>query len=94
MDKAEAIKIKEYDSDGNAVEYDVIMIYDSDVTEKRYVFYTDGSRTASGSTGIRVGFVEEREGKVTITSVTNPVEQQMLSEIYAEHIAGVKNNEE
>lgn len=90
MDKTEAIKIKEYDSNGNEIEYDVIMIYDSDVTDKRYVFYTDGSKTYSGSTGIRVGFVEEREGKVTITSVTNPIEQQMLSEIYEEHIAGGK----
>lgn len=91
MEKTEAIKIKEYDSKGNEIEYDVIMIYDSDVTDKRYVFYTDGSITPSGSTGIRVGYVEENEGKVTITSVTNPVEQQMLSQIYQEHISGGKN---
>ncbi|MDO5388373.1 MAG: DUF1292 domain-containing protein [Clostridia bacterium] len=89
MDKAEAIKITELDENGNKVEYDVIMIYDSDVTDKRYVFYTDGSKTASGASKVRVGFVGEKEGKVIITDVTNPIEQQMLSEIYYEKINNV-----
>ncbi len=86
MDRTEAIKMKEYDADGNIVEYDVIMIYDSDITDKRYVFYTDGKKTASGSTIIRAGYVDEKEGKPVIIPVSNPIEQQMLSQIYTENI--------
>lgn len=84
------IKITEYDSQGNKVEYDVIMIYDSDVTDKRYVFYTDGKTNSGGRVGVRVGYVEGDKGNVTITSITNPIEQEMLAQIYAEHIKSDK----
>lgn len=86
MDKTKEIKISEYDSNGNKLDYDVIMIYDSDVTDKRYVFYTDGNKNNAGRVGVRVGFVEEVDGNVTITSITNPIEQEMVARIYAENI--------
>ncbi len=86
MENTNEIKITEYDSNGNKVEYDVIMIYDSDVTDKRYVFYTDGKKNSSGRIGVRVGFVEGKDGNVTITSITNPIEQEMLAQVYSEHI--------
>lgn len=86
MNNTEEIKISEYDSKGNKTEYDVIMIYDSDVTDKRYIFYTDGKKNKNGRVGVKVGFVEETDGNVTITSITNPIEQEMLSRVYAEHI--------
>lgn len=86
MNKTKEIKISEYDSNGNKVDYDVIMIYDSDVTDKRYVFYTDGKKHQGGRVAVRVGFVEENNGNVTITSITNPIEQEMVARIYAENI--------
>lgn len=86
MKKTDAIKISEYDDKGNKIDYDVIMIYDSDVTDKRYVFYTDGKSNKTGRVGVRVGFVEENNGSVTITAITNPIEQEMLARIYAENI--------
>ncbi|MDO4300405.1 MAG: DUF1292 domain-containing protein [Clostridia bacterium] len=86
MNTTEEIKISEYDLKGNKTEYDVIMIYDSDVTDKRYIFYTDGKKSQNGRVGVKVGFVEETDGNVTITSITNPIEQEMLSRVYAEHI--------
>ncbi len=86
MENTNEIKITEYDSEGNKIEYDVIMIYDSDVTDKRYVFYTDGKQNNSGRVGVRVGFVEGKDGNVTITSITNPIEQEMLARVYSEYI--------
>lgn len=90
MNKTDKIKISEYDSQGNKIDYDVIMIYDSEVSDKRYVFYTDGKVNNIGRVNVRVGFVEESNGSVTITSVTNPIEQEMLARVYAEHIQGDK----
>lgn len=90
MKDTKEIKISEYDANGNKIDYDVIMIYDSDVTDKRYVFYTDGKMNKTGRVGVRVGYVEEMDGNVTITSVTNPIEQEMLAQVYASHIQGDK----
>lgn len=89
MKTTDEIKISEYDSTGNKTDYTVIMIYDSDVTNKRYIFYTDGIKGADDKVGVRVGFIEESNGNVKIKSITNPIEQEMLSEIYAEN---VRNN--
>lgn len=86
MEKTDKIKISEYDALGKKTDYDVIMIYDSDVTDKRYVFYTDGKKNEAGRVGVRVGFVEDTGGSVSITSVTNPIEQEMLAQVYSEHI--------
>ncbi len=85
MDKTDEIKLTQYDSKGNKTDYNVIMIYDSDVTQKRYIFYTDGSKVKEKITGIRVGILNENDGKVSIKQITNPVEQQMLSEIFEEY---------
>ena len=90
MEKTTEIKISEYDEKGNKIDYDVIMIYDSDVTDKRYVFYTDGKLNSNGQAGIRVGFAEENNGNVTITSITNPIEQQMLARVYEDNIRNNK----
>ena len=90
MEKTTEIKISEYDEKGNKIDYDVIMIYDSDVTDKRYVFYTDGKLNSNGQAGIRVGFVEENNGNVTITSITNHIEQQMLARVYEDNIRNNK----
>ncbi len=90
MEKTTEIKISEYDEKGNKIDYDVIMIYDSDVTDKRYVFYTDGKLNSNGQAGIRVGFVEENNGNVTITSITSPIEQQMLARVYEDNIRNNK----
>lgn len=86
MEKTAEIKISEYDANGKKIDYDVIMIYDSDVTDKRYVFYTDGKKNKSGRIGVKVGFVEDINGSVAITSITNPIEQEMLAQVYEEHV--------
>lgn len=86
MNETKEIKISEYNSNGNKVDYNVIMIYDSDITDKRYIFYTDGKKHEGGRVAVRVGFVEEIDGNVTITSITNPIEQEMVARIYADNI--------
>lgn len=80
--KDEVIKIDTVNDKGNKVEYDVILMYDSEVTGKRYCFYTDGSKTPNGSLTIRAGSVGQLAGDIVMEEITNPVEREMVARDY------------
>ncbi len=82
-DKDEIIKLDILDENGNKKEYDVVLMYDSDVTDKRYCFYTDGTKSADGSFQIRVGSVRQLAGDIVIDEITNIIEREMVSRDYA-----------
>lgn len=80
--KDEIIKIDILEEDGSKKEYDVILMYDSDVTDKRYCFYTDGSKSADGNIKVRVGSVSQKAGDIVIDEITNVIEREMVSRDY------------
>lgn len=80
--KDEVIKIDAVDDNGDKIEYDVIMMYDSEVTNKRYCFYTDGTKTPDGSLAVRVGSVGQLADKIVMEEITNPIEREMVSRDY------------
>lgn len=82
-EKDEIIKIDIVDENGNKKEYDVVLMYDSDVTDKRYCFYTDGSTDKNGNTLIRVGSVRQLAGNIVMDELENPIEKEMVSRDYA-----------
>lgn len=86
--KDEVIKIDSTDENGNSVTYDVVMMYDSDVTGKRYCFYTDGTKNSQGSLNIRVGSVGQLADKIVMEDITNPIEREMISRDYERFING------
>lgn len=82
-EKDEIIKIDIVDENGNKKEYDVVLMYDSDITDKRYCFYTDGSMDKNGNTLIRVGSVRQLAGNIVMDELENPIEKEMVSRDYA-----------
>lgn len=82
-EKDEIIKIDIVDENGNKKEYDVVLMYDSDVTDKRYCFYTDGSIDENGNTLVRVGSVRQLAGNIVMDELENPIEKEMVSRDYA-----------
>ncbi|MGN1318731.1 MAG: hypothetical protein ACI4VF_06905 [Lachnospirales bacterium] len=84
--KDETIKIDILDENGNKKEYDVILMYDSDVTDKRYCFYTDGSKGTDGNILVRVGSVRQLAGDIVIDEITNVIEREMVSRDYQRFI--------
>lgn len=81
--KDEIIKLDVLADDGTKKEYDVILMYDSDVTQKRYCFYTDGTKNANGDIQIRVGSVGKLNDNIVMEEITNPIEREMISRDYA-----------
>lgn len=86
-EKDEQIKIDTVDKNGNKVTYDVVLMYDSDVTDKRYCFYTDGTKNANGQLQLRVGSVRQGGEGIVMEEITNVIEREMVTRDYVKFMS-------
>lgn len=81
-EKDEQIKLDTVDKNGNKITYDVILMYDSDVTDKRYCFYTDGIKSENGQLQVRAGSVRQSAEGIVLEEITNITEREMVTRDY------------
>lgn len=90
----EEMKFKIIDENGKEIEYEVLLTFESDETNKNYIVYTDNTEDSLGNTKVYASIYDPNDENLKLTAIETEKEWKIVETIINEIQAEVKQDME
>ena len=80
----EEMKFKVLDDLGNEIEYEVLLTFESDETNKSYIVYTDNTQDNEGNTKVYASVYDPNDEGLKLSAIETEKEWQIIETIINE----------